>query len=243
MKPAVNPSADGPGPERDVPGWIPGLLQTADSFYPTGAYAHSHGLEGLVQAGAVRDAATLRIFLLEYALPQLARTDLALTARAWRAAGAPPDWETLRELCVLGSAVRGAREPREAAEAIGAQRLELAARLRGGLAAEFNRRAADWPRPVAVVAAIEGRMVGAPCAAVLAAGVYAAAAGLLAAALKLLRLGQNACQTLLTEALVQVPALTAVAAGCDPADIGAFNPWWDIAAARHETADFRLFIS
>jgi urease accessory protein len=25
--------------------------------------------------------------------------------------------------------------------------------------------------------------------------------------------------------------------------VGAFNPWWDIAAARHETADFRLFIS
>jgi urease accessory protein UreF len=29
----------------------------------------------------------------------------------------------------------------------------------------------------------------------------------------------------------------------DAADIGAFNPWWDVAAARHETADFRLFIS
>lgn len=229
----------------EIPGWVAGLLQTADSFYPTGAYAHSLGLEGLVQSGVVRDRDTLRTFLLEYALPALARTDLPLAAQAWAAAGVEPDWARLRELCFLGAALRGAREPREASRAIGRQRLALAATLRGGFAAEFNRRAVegDWPAPACVAAVVEGRTLGAPLEAVLAAMVYAAAAGFIAASIKLLRLGQNACQTLLAEALAQTPALIADALALDAADIGAFNPWWDIAAARHETADFRLFIS
>lgn len=225
--------------------WLAGLLQTSDSFYPTGAYAHSHGLEGLVQAGVVRDRDTLRSFLHEWVLPPLVRGDLAIAARAWTAAGEPPDWERLRSLCLLGSGLRGARELREAAESIGRQRLALAARLRGGLAAEFDRRVEEggWPVPAGVAAAVEGRTIGLPVAAVLAAQVYATVAGLVAAAMKLLRLGQNACQTLLAELLTRTPALVAAALAVEEADIGAFNPWWDIAAARHETADFRLFIS
>ena len=225
--------------------WVAGLLQMSDSFYPTGAYAHSFGLEGLAQEGVVTDRATLRTFLLDEALPQLARTDLPIAARAWGAAGDPPDWTGLREACLLGSAARGAREPREASESIGRQRLDLLAKLHGGLALELNRRAAaeGWPRPACVAAAVEGRTLGTPPEAVLAALVYAALAGLAVAAVKLLRLGQNAVQTLLAEGLAQTPNLIATALALETADIGAFNPWWDIAAARHEGADGRLFIS
>lgn len=226
--------------------WLAALLHASDSFYPTGAYAHSFGLEGLVQEGVVHDRATLRTFLLDYVLPPLARTDLAIAARAWVAADpATPDWTTLRELCLLGPALRGAREPREAAEAIGRQRLDLAAMLHGGLAAGFNQRALaeNWPRPACVAAAIEGRAFGVPRDAVLAALVYAAAAGMISASVKLLRLGQNAAHTLLAEVLAQTPALIAEAVALPLEEVGAFNPWWDIAAARHEHAEFRLFIS
>ena len=237
MESPLSPDASG--------AWIAGFLQISDSFYPTGGYAHSFGLEGLVQDGAVRDVPTLRTFILEQALPQLARTDLPIAAGAWADAGNPPDWAGLRAWCFLGSAVRGAREPREASEAVGRQRLELAARLHGGLAAEFNRRAenAGWPRPSCVAAAIEGRVLGAPQAAVLAGLIYTSTAGLVAAAVKLLRFGQNAGQGLLAEAVAQAPALAAEALALPVREIGAFHPWWDIAAARHESADGRLFIS
>ena len=310
--------------------WIPSLLQMSDTFYPTGSYAHSFGLEGLVQDGFVTDRATLRSFLLEQALPALARTDLVVAAAAWDAAGEPADFEKLEELCRLGSAMRGAREPREAADAIGRQRLELLSRRTYGaedgshvVAAESDRRvdgsvassaedkegifgahgeggpyrgsgslvralkrrlnagtkrsersatqtidpvgqesdaklgqrdaqrrsATGDPRcggvqtPNSVVAAIEARAIGAPVEAALAALIYSAAAALLAAAVKLLRLGQNAVQALLTEALALAPALIAQALATPIAEAGAFSPWWDVAAARNERADFRLFIS
>lgn len=225
--------------------WICRLLQTTDSFYPTGTYAHSFGLEGLVQTGSIVDRATLREFLLSQVIPQLGRTDLPVAARAWAAAGDPSNWDTLRSLCELGAALRGTRETRSASGAIGAQRLDFAAMLHGGLAAEFNRQAGagGWPRPSCVAAAIEGRALGAPCEAVLASLLYGSVSSLVAAAVKLLRLGQNASHTLLAELLAAGAAEIAAAPTRPLEALGAFNPWWDIASARHETADFRLFIS
>ncbi|MSU48712.1 MAG: hypothetical protein EXS37_06390 [Opitutus sp.] len=113
------------------------------------------------------------------------------------------------------------------------------------LAQDFLRRATAnaWPCSSAVSAALEGRVLGAPLPAVLACINYATLAALLAAAMKLLRLGQNGSQSLLTEALAAVPAMIAAAEATPPDEIGWFNPWLDIAAARHETANARMLIS
>jgi len=225
--------------------WLLGLLQAGDSFYPTGSYAHSFGLEGLVQQGVVHDRATLRDFIVLSALPALRHTDLPLAAHAWRAFG-EANWPRLGELCVLSSALKTAREARTASENIGRQRAELMASLRAHpLAQEFLQRASaeNWPHSSAVSAALEGRVLGAPLTAVLAGISYATLASLLSAAMKILRLGQNAAQSLLTAALAATPALITAAAQTAFEDIGWFNPWLDIAAARHETADSRMFIS
>jgi urease accessory protein len=48
---------------------------------------------------------------------------------------------------------------------------------------------------------------------------------------------------LLTEALGTAPELITAAANTPRDEIGWFNPWLDIASARHETADARMFIS
>lgn len=225
--------------------WLVRLFQAGDSFYPTGSYAHSFGLEGLVQAGVVRDRESLRQFLLLSALPALRHTELPLTAHAWNAF-AGPDWELVGELCQLSSALKTPREVRNASEAIGRQRTELTAALHGSdLAQEFLRRsqAGSWPHSAAVAAALEARVVGAPLTAALAGVAYATLAGIVAAAMKVLRLGQNAAQGLLTEALGSAPALIAAAVATPRDEIGWFNPWLDIASARHESADSRMFIS
>lgn len=232
-------------PGRGDFAWLLALLQAGDSFYPTGGYAHSFGLEGLVQEGVVTDRATLREFLLRATLPALGRVDLPLAAHAWRAF-AEPDWAAVERVCRLASALRAPREARAASESIGRQRAELAAALHPGtLAPEFVRRVKEggWPHAATVSAALEGRTTGAPLEAVLASVCYSNVAGLIAAAMKLLRLGQNGAQSLLAEALSATPPLIAAATHVSLEEIGWFNPWLDIAAARHETAAARLFIS
>jgi urease accessory protein len=225
--------------------WLLGLLQASDSLYPTGAYAHSFGLEGMVDAGVVKDRETLRRFLLTTVLPTLRNVELPLAAQAWQAFGAE-DWIKVGDLCTLAAALRAPRETRQASIAIGRQRAELLAHIQAApLAQAYVARAtaAGWPHAAAISTALEARVHGAPLPAVLAATCYAAVAGVIAAAMKVLRLGQNAAQTLLTEALALCPAMVTDAACIPVAEIGWFNPWLDVASARHETAAARLFIS
>jgi urease accessory protein len=232
-------------PRSAVAGWLGGLLQATDSFYPTGSYAHSFGLEGLVQEGVIRDRDTLRIFIFQAAIPALRHSDLPIAANAWRAFR-DPDWDAIGELNVLSAALKTAREARTASENIGRQRAELAATLRDSeLARELIRRSIEnnWPITAPVAAALEGREIGAPINAVMTSVYYASVAALLSAAVKILRLGQNSCQGLMTEALSLAPNLIAAAELTTLNDIGWFNPWLDIAAARHEHADARMFIS
>lgn len=234
-----------PFPDTTITGWLCRLLQAGDSFYPTGSYAHSFGLEGLVHEHVVRDRETLRRFLFESALPALERADLPILAHAWQAT-AGPDWPRIGELCLLSSASRTSREARLASESIGRQRAELAAVLYpDSIAPTYLRQAAAerWPFAATVSAAIEARAIGAPLEAALAGYAYSTIASLLAAAMKLLRLGQNGAQSLLAEALAAAPGLIATAQTVPPDQIGWSNPWLDIAAARHESAGARMFIS
>jgi urease accessory protein len=232
-------------PEPLAHGWVAAFLQAGDSAYPTGAYAHSFGLEGLCAGGHPRDLEGLRAFLLGQLLPQLEACDLPVAAAVWRIAAEEADWSAVGQWCRMGAALRGTREAREACEAIGRQRAELAARLHGGACATFveQARAEAWPIPSFVAAAVEGSALGVPLEAVLIGLVYSAVSGVIAAAVKLLRLGQNACQLLLREVLAQAPECLRCALARPEEDLGSFNPWWDIASSRHETAEFRLFIS
>lgn len=225
--------------------WLSRLLQAGDSFYPTGSYAHSLGLEGMIQEGVVRDRESLRAFLLNSTLPALAQADLPLVAHAWRALE-QPDWLKIGELSSLASALKTAREIRTASENIGRQRAELAAALHpDSVASRYLTQvtARGWPFSASISAAVEARAVGAPLDAALIGSSYATLSAVLAAAMKLLRIGQNGAQSLLAELLAQVPALIEHAKNVEREEIGWFNPWLDIASARHEQADARMFIS
>ena len=106
--------------------WLTNWLRLNDTFYPTGSYAHSFGLEGLVAEGVVRDRDSLRTYMLVSILPALRHAELPLAACSWRAFG-ELDWARVGELCVLSAALKTPREARSASENIGRQRAELAA--------------------------------------------------------------------------------------------------------------------
>ena len=89
----------------------------------------------------------------------------------------------------------------------------------------------------------QGARTDIPLEAVLTAVYYQALAALVTASLKLIRIGQDACQDLLGKHLSEVSATIEVAREVSSEDMGWFSPTLDIASARHETAYTRLFIT
>ncbi|HEX2746490.1 MAG TPA: hypothetical protein VHM91_00715, partial [Verrucomicrobiales bacterium] len=65
-----------------LPDWLPWLLQVNDSQFPSGAYAHSLGLEELVQQGVVSTAKDLQDFLHRQVVPGLLAFELPFLLRA-----------------------------------------------------------------------------------------------------------------------------------------------------------------
>ncbi|MEM6598308.1 MAG: urease accessory UreF family protein [Cyanobacteria bacterium P01_C01_bin.69] len=61
------------------------LFQLADSFFPSGSYTLSHGLESLVQSGSIAAAAELETFVRLLLCNKVGSTDLVALAHAYRA--------------------------------------------------------------------------------------------------------------------------------------------------------------
>ena len=55
--------------------WLPQLLQISDSMFPTGAYAHSFGMEGAVQDGLINDEVEFQAFITEMVIPGLEKLE------------------------------------------------------------------------------------------------------------------------------------------------------------------------
>ncbi len=222
--------------------WLPFLLQTADALFPTGAYAHSLGFEESVRLGVVRDEATLREFLLTQIAPAQQHHELPYLRFAHEAGG-------LDELCALDREIDAwklARETREASAQIGVRRLTALRKISDAveLAAFADAIAAGRASGHhLVVFALQARTGGIPLTAALTAWFYQALAAICAAALKLIRIGQDGCQRALRAASADAGAIVQGSLAIARADAGWFNPMIEIAALRHARADERLFIS
>ena len=242
----MNPS------DSDVPhfSWLPALLQTADSLFPTGAYAHSGGLETLVALGVVCDARSLSAFLRGRVAPMLGNYELPYLGFAMAAARGG-DLAALVSLDREFGAGKLPRETREANVQIGVQRLRMLARVQP--AAEMNGVSAEGfgaaiargeaEGHAAVVCGLQAHWQGAPVEAAMAAYFYGSLAGACSAALKLIRIGQEGCQGALSEGLVLAGQTIAHALTVPRDEAGWCDPALEIAAARHERAFARLFIS
>ncbi len=213
------------------------LMQANDSQYPSGAYAHSYGLEELVEAGVVRDAAGLERFLETQILPALLTFELPYFIQA-HAAAEKADTARLLELDFELDAWRLPAETRDASRRIGSQRLELLRQLSPSPLVQSHHTACPRSHHL-VVTAIELS----PLPAALAARAFAfqTVTGFAAASMKLIRLGQTACQAIVRRTLDRLGA------GIEDSLIrppdGWFNPLLEIASLRHARADARLFIS
>ena len=231
--------------------WLPALLQTADSSFPTGAYAHSGGLETLAALGVVRDADTLSAFLRTRVVPMLGDYELPYLHYAREAAGAGD----LAALTVLDREFGAGKLPREAREAsaqVGTRRLQTLVRVwpelpakPGVTAGEFAAAIAlgDADGHAAVVCGCQAHWLDVPAEAAMTAYLYGSLSGYCSAALKLIRIGQEGCQKVLHDALALAAPTVARALHVTREEAGWCDPALEIAAARHERAFARLFIS
>ena len=223
--------------------WLPFVLQTADPLFPTGAYAHSLGLEEIVRLGVVRDEAGLAAFLKTQILPALAAHELPYLRDA-RAAAQAGDMD---ELCALDREIgawKSAQELREASVQLGARRLKMLLQIAPSFAArEFQQRIDAGAASGHHLAVCGVQFTATPLSAALATYFYQTLAAVCAAALKLIRIGQEGCQRVLADCLANVPGVLDGSLRVQRETAGWFNPLLEIAAMRHARAPERLFIS
>ena len=213
------------------------LLQVNDSAYPSGGYAHSFGLEELVESGVIGSAEDLENFLQKQLLPGLLTCEMPFFARAHAAAAAGEE-ERLLALDTELDAWRIPAELRDASRRIGSQRLDLLARL--DPTPQVLRHRERSPRSHhLVVTALE--LSNLPVGQAARAFAFQSIAGLAAASMKLIRIGQISCQQIVRRTLCLLGEEIDSSLS-RPVD-GWFNPLIEIASLRHARAHSRLFIS
>jgi urease accessory protein len=139
-----------------------------------------------------------------------------------------------------------AKETRQASAQLGVRRLKALRTISDAAEfAVFETAVQDGQASghLLVVCALQARVEGAPLAAALAAYYYQSLASICAAALKLIRIGQEGCQRALRAACGRAENVLCRSLAVVREDAGCFNPMLEIASMRHERANERLFIS
>ena len=215
------------------------LLQVGDSQFPSGAYAHSQGLEDLTQHGWIKNADDLERFLHRQILPSLLAFELPMLLRARKAAIAQ-DLAELRQIDLEIDAWKLAAELRQASRSMGSRRLALIAQLE---TEDLTRQYLEGDAPChhLIACALELRHL--PDQAALVAFALQTVNGYAISAMKLIRLGQERCQHLIRGAMSALSPQINDLANAALDRIGWFNPLLEIASLRHACARERLFIS
>ncbi|MDP0501469.1 MAG: urease accessory UreF family protein [Verrucomicrobiota bacterium JB022] len=229
-------------PTRDPLDWLPFLLQTTDPTFPTGGYAHSYGLEGAVELGLVHDVATLETFLQDEVLAALEGLELPFLRFAYEA----QDVDEFLALDALYDASVLPAEARQASRQLGQRRLAILARIYDdkrlqSLQAQVQSQ--QTPGHQVIVNGLQAQVGGMPLSAALTAHAYQTLTTVLQASMKLIRIGQEGCQKLLTPLLQELPQVVETSCQIDRDDAGVTVPTLDLASCRHATAFSRLFIS
>ena len=226
------------------------LLQLVDSAFPTGAYAFSGGIEGLVEVGAVRDEADLCDLVATLTVEGLGATDLPAARHAHRLVGGTgagaPDTEGLAALDDLLTALRPVPALRAQSTKVGRRLLASAAEVVDGPGLGAYRAAVAGGRAAGHHAVAFGVVMAAAGVdedvAALALG-SSSVAGWATAAVRLGVVGQAAAQRVVVAVRPAVLAAVAALAWVGLDDLGGYLPMVDIAALRQGEMVGRLFAS
>lgn len=221
------------------------LLQLSDSFFPSGGFAYSWGLETAISEGEVSGVEGLDTFLHAHLRGQIARSD-ALAAKLAFAASARNDLKAVIRLDQRINAMKTARECREGSIQIGRQILKVINHLHHipllrEFAAGVTAHAARGHH--APVFGMTCQALGISQHACIQAYLYQAALGIVSAGVRMVPLGHMDGQGALERVK---PVLAAIGTEIEPLeeeDMASFAPGVEIRAMRHETLYTRMFRS
>ena len=217
------------------------LLQLGDSFFPTGAMAHSFGVEGLWSEGALRDASELERFVEGQLQQRWATTDRPAILAAHAARGDLGEVERVDRWVDRSSPVAAWRE---AGRRLGRALLRTHERLGTPGACEYGERvrSLECPGQGCVVQGLltEASGLDAESAALLSA--YTLAVAIVGAALRLGIVGHLDAQRILNRQQARTAAIFEEPPP-DLTDAHAWAPHAEVAAMRHAARPGRLFAS
>lgn len=223
--------------------WLARLLQVSDSAFPTGSYAHSYGFEQIVRLGLVHDAESMARYLEEHLWPTLIHFELPVVRFAQDAA-LNEDMEELTTLAACVDATKTAKELREASRATGHRRLRSLLEIAPSPILTRFARAVEEGHSHSHHTVVYGiGLATLPQRALLTSWAFQSLSGVCQSAPKLLRIGQNATQRVLTSALAGMEKKASLSLEVSREELGWFDPLVEIASMQHEIAYERLFIS
>jgi urease accessory protein len=209
--------------------------------YPVGGFSYSHGLEWTVEAGRVRDAATLGDWVEDILRHGAGRSDAIFLGQSWRAASAGEE-RLLGDTVELAAAFAPSAERRLETLSQGAAFLAATRAVWPSPALDhLAEQAAEVAYPVAVGVCAAAH--GLPLVPTARAFMQAFAANLVSAGVRLIPLGQTDGLRVLARLEPIVPPLVAAALEAGLDDVGGAGIMADIASMRHETQYTRLFRS
>jgi urease accessory protein len=226
------------------------LLQITDQFFPTGGYAFSHALETYIAEGIVHDRVSCHRLIENLCWHAIGPCDLVFCAHAYRlAAGTATDHDTLAALVAddhLLAAYKVPRELRQESQHTGQAFLRAAmalepAPLVQGFWAQVQRGVT--PGHHALVFGLIAQQLGCDLEKTLLAYLYAVLTGLVAAALRLVPLGQSDGQRLLHALAPLSRELIAQYGTLPPEEAWSTTPGLDIRSMQHERLYSRLYRS
>jgi urease accessory protein len=219
-------------------------VQLGDSFFPSGLYTLSHGLESFVQAGLVAPG-DVEPLLLDYLEQVVGPGDAVALAHA-HGATERGDLARLAEVDYRLFAMKLVREAREASCRVGKRLLGTVVGLSADLRIAEYRSWVDCGRcpgtaAVALGAAAASLGIGKREAMLL--ELYTFATSFLGAALRLIRFDHLEAQRILARAAATMLRLVEENAERNLGEMRAFAPWIDLMGMAHERAEVRLFVS
>lgn len=209
------------------------LLQLASPALPVGGFAYSDSLETAVDRGWVAGEDDALAWIRGRLRHPWARVDLPILARL-RAGVDVDDWAARLR------ASRDSREARTADRQLGQALARLLADLDVADAAAWRTAPTA---SLAVGFALAGRAWQIPTESLLAGYAWTLCDSQVAAAIKLVPLGQTAGQRILSTLGAEIPATCAFALELGDDEIGACAPAVALAGAWHERQQVRLFRS